>query len=194
MVVPFGWSRFDLRRGTAADRTLDEQIRGLSALACRRLSGDAAVRFAEAVEAACRARLEAAKAAGCIDVYMLVEPPGNVAVDAALLVSILPAPAPGAGTLTPDDFGFTAESSPGHVQRSASMTRVGGLHAMREVTTTFDPGSGMFKRCDVVAYSIVIPADRRCLHASFSSRSLTEEAPIVEMFDAMASTIRILGP
>ncbi len=193
MILPPGWFRFDLRVASRSKADLEDQIVRLVQKACARLGGPVAAEFGDAIAGACRSRFEEAKAAGSIDAYMLVEPPGGIPLDAALIVSLVPSPVRVADLLTPADFGFTSEATQEKVSRTATMLRIGGLDALRESTSVLDSESRVFKRSDQISYTYVIPDSPRSLQASFSSRSLTSDAPMVKVFDAMASTVRVFA-
>lgn len=190
MVMPPGWIRLDVNPSGEGQGKLEQEISALTRFASARLEPKEAASFSESVAAAVRREVDSARSAGVVDLYMLIDPPGGVPIDASFVISIGPAPIAAGETLVPSDLGIERIGKVGDTDIEVSRISIGGQEAWRVHTLERTPTMKYFKRRDLLEYLFLIDSCPASPRLTFSLRSPDEAGAALTLCDGIASTFK----
>ena len=179
LVLPDGWSRIDVRPGPRKRdiaRLMDAQFRGI----------DAAHALRQQLQGKLLEMAKAAHASGGIEIYLCHQDILGVPVPASLVVSLTPEGRDGRA-ITPQQLAGTFGAGQATLVELPSGTAV--RTRRRTVPEPDDPTGNILPVTNVDLY-VPVPASGRYLVLAFSTNLDPLADGLVELFDAIARTLR----
>ena len=179
LALPDGWSRIDVRPGPRKrdiQKLLARQFRGV----------DAVPRLRQQIQSRLLAMAQAAHASGGIEIYICHQDILGVPVPASLVISLTPA-TPDGQTLAPQQLAETFSDGQAALVDLPSGTAV--RTRRRNVPEPDDPSGNTLPVTNLDIY-LPVPSSDRYLVLAFSTNLDPLADAMVELFDAIARTLR----